>query len=529
MDPRRASADPDTPAVLAAGSTGTVAHEPVPPAAPTSRPRVPARPPGGPPPPDRALWILLGAIAVLLAIHLLPAPAPLERGGNVIPLTTQGKACLAIMAFAVILWVTETVPFAVTSLLVVLLIPMLGLADYRTVVRAAFGEPIVTFFIGVLMLSAGFTRSGLGTRLVYQILGLVGTRTDRVLLGVLVVGSLLSWWITDMAAAAMLLPVGVGLLRDAGLEPGKSNFGRSLMIATAFGSLIGGIATPAGTAANLVAIAQLEQLAGVEVSFLRWMAYGVPASLLMLPLAWRILLWIFPPELERLAITDDDIRARLAAFGRLRAEERWTLFVFLTVIAIWVTTPFLATLTGGAFAPPIEAVALAGGLALFLPRVKVMTWKEAERDIDWGGIMLIAAGLSLGLVVFESGAARWLAWVLLGQITVVPQVLQAFVIVLAVAGLHMMFSSNTVTASIIVPILVALAQDLGLDLWAVVAPAAFTSSLAFILVSEGPTTIIPYASGYFSIKDMAKAGIVVTVAAAACVALSVWVNQLLGT
>ena len=499
--------------------------------APAPRPK-PSPPTGdGPPspaPPDRALWVLVGAVAVLLAIHLLPVPAALERGGNTIPLTVGGKACLAIMAFAVILWVTETVPFAVTSLLVVLLIPGLGLADFRTVVRAAFGEPIVTFFIGVLMLSAGFTRSGLGTRLVYQILGLVGTRTDRVLLGVLVVGSLLSWWITDMAAAAMLLPVGVGLLRDAGLEPGKSNFGRSLMIATAFGSLIGGIATPAGTAANLVAIAQLEQLAGVQISFLRWMAYGVPASLLMLPLAWWILLKVFPPELERLAITKADIETRLSALGPLRAVERWTLFVFLTVIAVWVGTPFLSSLTGGAFSPPIEAVALAGGLALFLPRVKVMSWKEAERDIDWGGIMLIAAGLSLGLVVFETGAARWLAWVLLGQITVVPPVLQAFVIVLAVAGLHMMFSSNTVTASIIVPILVALAQDLGLDLWAVVAPAAFTSSLAFILVSEGPTTIIPYASGYFSIKDMAKAGIPVTVAAAACVALSVWANQLLG-
>ena len=108
-----------------------------------------------------------------------------------------------------------------------------------------------------------------------------------------------------------------------------------------------------------------------------------------------------------------------------------------------------------------------------------------------------------------------------------PGVLQPFVIVLAVAGLHLMFSSNTVTASIIVPILVALARDLGLDVWTVVAPAAFASSLAFILVSEGPTTIIPYSSGYFSIKDMAKAGVVVTVLAAACVAVSVLANRLL--
>src|ERR1041384_709965 len=173
----------------------------------------------------------------------------------------------------------------------------------------------------------------------------------------------------------------------------------------------------------------------------------------------------------------------------------------------------------------LPILGLGGGVALFLPGMRVLTWKEAEAHVEWGGLMMIVAGLSLGLAGFDSGAARWLAWVLLGQITAVPDVLRPFVIVLAVSALHLLFSSNTVTASIIIPILVALATDLHLDPWASVAPAAFTSSLAFILVSEGPTTIIPYASGYFSIRDMAKAGIVMTIAAAACVAGTQWVER----
>jgi len=118
--------------------------------------------------------------------------------------------------------------------------------------------------------------------------------------------------------------------------------------------------------------------------------------------------------------------------------------------------------------------------------------------------------------------------VLLGEIQSVPGPLIPFVIVLAVSLLHMLFSSNTVTATIIVPILVALAQDLGVDVWSIVAPAAFTSSLAFILVTEGPTTLIPYAAGYFSIKDMAKAGIVMTIGAAFCVALTQYLYRLAG-
>jgi solute carrier family 13 (sodium-dependent dicarboxylate transporter), member 2/3/5 len=466
-------------------------------------------------------WALLAAIALMIGVYALPSPGPLERAGNQIPLSANGQACLAIMALAVTLWVTEAIPFAATSLLVVLLIPSFGIADYRSVVRAGFGDSAITFFIGVLILSSAFTRSGLGTRLVYRILLVVGNRTDRVLFGFLFVGTCISMWITDIAVAAMLLPLGMGLLRDAGLRPGQSNFGRALMISVAFGPLIGGIATPAGTAANLVAIAQLKQLAQVNVSFVRWTVYGMPASLMMVPFAWRLLLWLFPPEIPSLPITGGEIRERLRALGPLAAAEHRTLWVFLAVVAVWLLTPLLESLTGGRVAPPVEAVALAGGIAMFLPGIRVLTWKEAEQDIEWGGVMLIVAGLSLGLAVYDSGAARWLAWVLLGEITSVPLLARPFVIVLAVAGLHLLFSSNTLTASIIVPILVALAKDLHLDAWAIVAPAGFTSSLAFILVSEGPTTIIPYSSGYFSIKDMAKAGLLMTVAAAACVTVSV--------
>src|SRR5262245_22093877 len=128
---------------------------------------------------DARMAALLGAGVLLFAIWVLPVPAPLERAGNVIPLSAAGKTCLGIMAFAVTLWVTEALPFAATSLLVVLLIPAFGLANFRDVVRASFGDPVIVFFIGVLILAAAFTQSGLGTRLTYLVLLRVGTRTSR--------------------------------------------------------------------------------------------------------------------------------------------------------------------------------------------------------------------------------------------------------------------------------------------------------------------------------------------------------------
>ena len=471
-------------------------------------------------------WGLTGAVLFMLAVYALPTPAPLEHDGETIALTVNGKACLAVLAFAVTLWVTEALPFAVTSLFVLLLIPVFGIADYATVVAAGFGNPIITFFIGVLILSSGFGRSGLGARLVLYVLLIFGTRTDRVLLGFLTVGATLSMWITDMAVAAILLPLGVGVLRDARLKPLESNFGRALMIACAYGPLIGGIATPAGTGANPIAISYLRELADLDISFLQWMTLGVPAAMLMLPLAWVLLLKLFPPEIERLPLAEDEIERRLRALGPASPIEVKTLAIFAVTIALWLSSPLLARLSHGVVNPPIQAVALLGGLSLFLPGIAVLSWKQAQEDVDWGGVLLIVAGLSLGLMVFDTGAARWIARVLLGNIGLVPTVVQPLVIVLGVAMLHLLFSSNTVTGSIIMPILIALAQDLGIDPWTIAAPAAFASSLAFILVTESPTNVIPYAAGYFSIRDMAKAGVLMTLLAAVCVTVSIFLAGL---
>ncbi len=475
----------------------------------------------------RPALALLTATGLLFLVHFLPAPTPIARGDELIALTLEGKTCLAILLFAVTLWVTEAMPFPVTSLLVLILLPVFGVTDFSSAVNAGFGSPLILFFIGVLMLSTGFSRSGLGTRMVLHVLRLAGTRPDRVLLGFITVGAFLSMWITDMAVAAVMLPLGVGVLKDAGLKPLESNYGRALMISCAYGPLIGGIGTPAGTGANLIALSYLEELAGVSISFGQWMLMGVPAAILMIPAGWWLLLWCFPPELDHLPYERAEVDAKLAALGPLEPVERKTLAVFGLTIGTWLTTPWLSDLTGGQINPPVQAVALTGGLALFFPGMRVMEWKEAQRSMDWGGVMLIVAGLSLGLEVFESGAARWLAQILLGNLVEVPGLLQPFVIVIAVALLHLLFSSNTVTGSLIMPILLALALDFGLDAWTIAAPAAFTSTLAFILVTESPTNVLPYSAGYFSIRDMARVGIWMTIAAAAAITLSVTVVQAL--
>ncbi len=271
-------------------------------------------------------WIAV-ATALMLLIYFLPEMGALHRGDKVIELTLAGKACVAVLVFAIVLWVTEALPFAVTALLILVLTPLMGItegmlilagdkpqaihglvAGFKETVRVGMGNSIILFLLGVLLISAAITRSGLGERFAYLMLSRLGRRTDRVLLGFLAGGAALSLWITDMAVAAILMPLAVSILQNAGCKPLESNFGKALLISCAWGPLFGGIGTPAGCAPNPIAVAYLKSLANIDIGFVEWMLLGVPGVVVLVPLGWVVLLRMFPPEIDELPLSGDAVR-----------------------------------------------------------------------------------------------------------------------------------------------------------------------------------------------------------------------------
>ena len=457
------------------------------------------------------------AASVMVGIYLLPLPEPLSSAEGLIYLTAEGKASLAVLAFVIILWMTEALPFPVTALFGLLLAYTFSLAPLGNIVSYGFGSPVIIFFVGVLTLSAGLTRSGLADRFTTIIINRIGLQPRKIVFAFMALGAFLSMWIVNMSVAAILLPMAATILKRVGHKPLESNFGRALMIAVAWGPAIGGISTPVGNGANIVALGYLRELAGIPINFLTWMVVGVPAALMILPLAYLILIKVFPPE----AIDGEQInpvkKAEIAP-ARLVAAEWKALVIFLLAVILWLGDPLLENLTG--ISIPLEIVALGAAIALFLPGMKIMTWKEAQSDIDWGGIILIAAGLSLGMLIFETGAARWLAMFFFSPIGSLTMALRIFLAVLIVELLKVFFSSNTVTGVILIPMVIALSAAMGLNPWYLAGPVAIATSMAFILVTSSPTNVIPYASGYFTIKDFARAGIVLTLVVPFCITIA---------
>lgn len=447
---------------------------------------------------------ILAAILVCLALMYFPIPERLRavRGSLLDP---RGQKALGVLIFALILWIFEALPFHVTGLLSILALSLVGAGDFQAIIRKGFGDDVVVFFIGVLALAAAIVRSGLGKRISLLVLSITGNSTRRIIFGFLVAGAVLSMWVTAMAASAIVMPLALGILKEEGSVPGKSQFGRGLMIAVAWGALIGAVGTPAGSGSNPLVVKFLGTLAHLDISFTSWMALGIPMLLLLLPAGWALILLFFPPEMKHLKKSNEEIRKEFSEQNPMSRDEKATLVVFCLTIAVWLFSPLIQEIAH--IKIPISMAALGALVLLFAPGVTSFRWKEIEKEIDWSGIILIATGISLGMTLYESGAAGWLSALILGGIGSVPLFFQFVLIALGVLAVKIAFSSNTLTGTIIVPLVLALSTQLGPEATALAFAAGFTANLAVILVTTSPVNIIPYTTGYFTIADMAKAGL----------------------
>ena len=466
------------------------------------------------------LIIFLAAVGLAVVFIVIPLPESVTNVGETV-LSPQAQTALGVLVFALVLWMTEAVPFHITGLLSVFLLALLRVDTFKNVVQVGFGNHIFIFFIGVLVLSAFITHSGLGRRISVFLLSKTGNSTSMIILGFLIVGALLSMWITNMAVAAMLMPLGRAILQEEGVTPMKSKFGKALMIASCWGPTVGGIATPSGAGPNPLAIGFLKEMAGIDLTFTGWMVYGVPAAVLLLIPAWLVLLLFFKPEMKHLKKTKEELQKEFDRLPPMDRCEKTTLVIFLLTVVLWLVTPLLERLLG--IDIPISMPVLLTACLFFIPGISTVSWKDIERKVSWSGILLVVTGISLGMMLYQTGAANWLSLVFLGGIGQVRPFMQVFLVVLIISFLKIAFSSNTVTGTIIIPIMIALAQNIGVPALTIALPAALTASLAFILVTSSPTNVIPYSAGYFSIRDMAIAGVVITVVASVLVAVAIFV------
>jgi sodium-dependent dicarboxylate transporter 2/3/5 len=455
------------------------------------------------------------APAVFLALLALPFPS----------LSAEAHRLAAVMGAVVVLWVTEALPLPVTALLGASACVALDVAPAREVF-APFADPLMFLFIGAFILARGIFLHGLDRRVAYAVLSLpwVGARPARILVAFGAATALLSAWISNTATTAMMFGIGLSILAalrsqaaSGAIDP---RYATALMLMTSFAASIGGLATPVGTPPNLIGIGFIRSQLGVEIAFFQWMLIGIPVVALLFGFLAVYLNLAGPSGLRELPAGAELIRHERSQLGPWTTGQRSVAIAFGLTVALWVV-PGVTALVAGEESPvylalsrriPEGVAALVGASLLFVLPGKdgpAITWREATQ-IDWGVVLLYGGGFALGVLSFQTGLAEGMGR---GLTSLLP-VHGSFGLLVASVVLATILSettSNTASANMVVPVVIAIARAAGLDPLEAALGATLGSSLGFMLPVSTPCNAIVYGSGYIPLGRMIRWGFLLDV------------------
>ncbi len=455
------------------------------------------------------IGLILGPLVALLILSL-ETPDHLS-------LTAWRTASMgALMA---IWWATEAVPIAVTALLPLIFFPLLGIANIQDS-ATPFANKVIFLFLGGFIVALAMQRWNLHRRIALTILQYVGGNGRSLIGGFMLVSALLSMWVMNTSTTMMLLPIAISIITVIKNsvkhlnEKEKNDFQYALLLGLAYAASMGGMSTLVGTAPNAMMAAFMLDTYSIEIDFSRWMLVGIPLTLVMVPLAWLTLTRIiFKVDFKTGYKGQEKLKQMKEEMGKISLPEKKVGIVFIVLALTWILRPLLTNIPGLS-ALDDSGIAMAGALAIFLiPSGDkndpfLLRWVHIEK-LPWSILLLFGGGLSLASAVSKTGLAKWLG-VNLVDIGTLPLV-AIVVLITAMIIFLTELTSNIATTATFLPVVGAIAVEMGINPIILVAPIPLAASCAFMLPVATPPNAIVFGSGLLTIPKMIRAGFVLNI------------------
>ena len=432
---------------------------------------------------SRKKWLI---ITFFLSIGLFYLPTP--EG-----LSSEGHRTLIIVVTTLILIVSESIPLPAVAILILIMEVTLGV-DSPDGVAASFMSDAVFFIMGSLMLAVSIVHQGLDKRLALVIINITGNKTINITFGFVTVSALMSSFIGEHTVAAMMLPVVLALIKNAGLDTSKATkLSTLLLFSIAYGCALGSIGTPSGGGRNVIMIGYLSEFGLGDISYLEWMKYTYPILLIEIPIAVTVLWLTFTPKQKSLDTAIRKLKVNVAKSGKLSGKQLMAILVFILVFLGWV---FLSPFIG------LGIVALAG--VFFYLTFGLIEWPDIARRTNWGVILLFGSAISLGIQMKETGAALYVAENALYSLQYIFKDIEIvrwfFSVVLSAILTNLL--SNAATVAVLGPIVL----DMGGNPIILGIATSVASAFAYLTIVASPTCMIIHSTGLVSSNDYFKAG-----------------------
>ncbi|WP_440880861.1 SLC13 family permease [Tenacibaculum sp. C7A-26P2] len=433
---------------------------------------------------------------------------------NIEFISEKADAVISVATWMITWWVTEAVSISVTALLPLVLFPLLKVMSINDV-GANYGSPIVFLFFGGFVLALALEKVNLHKRIALNIIRLTGTSPNKVVLGFMIATGLLSMWISNTASTVVMLPIALSVIHllindNDGFTKKDQNFALSVMLGIAFSANAGGIATVIGTPPNSVLIGLLENEFHTEISFIKWMAFGLPFSIIMILAVYITLVKImYPSKGLTFRTSENIILDEIDKLGKLTKKEKHVLVVFSITVFLWIFRGLI-----NRFLPSLgltdTIISIMAALTIFVipHNVKkgefIVEWKDTEK-LSWGILILFGGGLALAKGMSSSGIVGLISMTISSYN--IGIVFTAFVLITLMLFMTELMS-NVALVAVLAPVIAGIAIGLDIPLIHLLIPVTMASSCAFMLPMATPPNAIVFASGYIKVKDMMKAGVV---------------------
>lgn len=443
---------------------------------------------------SRWTWFLITALVILI---ILSMPTPEN-------LSVEGHQALALLAAVVVLFIAEPISAPGTILFIAVYQVLMGLGTPNEVARS-FMQDAVFFIMGALMIGVALTSQDVGQRLILLLIDKLGSSARRVGFALVSSCALLAGFIAGHVVAAIMTPMVLSLVRTMRetRDHDVAGLSKFLLFSVAYGASIGALYAPSGGGRNIIILGFLQRMYGINIGYGQWIVYSLPVTLLMIPITSWILYQSFQPSITDLSKATAGLRAELGE-REITGETGVTLVIFAMTVLLWIT---MGRTLG------LGIIALMGAILYLV--FGIVKWEDYHTNINWGVILIYMGALSLGSVLESTGAASWIANMVLsfvreglGLSGLIPISVTSSILSVTMTNLM----SAGATASVIGPITLQLADLASINPVAMGLLTAISTSLGFLLLLATPANAIIYSTGHIKAKDFLIAGVWLTLA-----------------
>ncbi|ATW27175.1 SLC13 family permease [Candidatus Formimonas warabiya] len=434
----------------------------------------------------KGLRPMMFGLAVILVSTLLP-----PMGG----ITPQGWKALGILIFAIVFWASEVVEPAVTGVAILVLLPMLGILAYDETFLG-MGTVMIWRLVGIFMVTEAIQKVGLDKRIAYKVLLLARGNVKKSLFLIVMLSYFFVFVVPGALSRTLLLAtISLGILKAVDIHP-PSNVGKFLFIAIPVIGLISSSSVIVGASVEVYAVTLFDALLGVKWTYFPWMIVNMPIGLITTVIVYFLLLRLFPPEIAELPGGKAFIEQELKQLGVMGRQEKLVLVLFIFLLFLW-------------FADLSEKfpAELFMALVLFFPGLKVLEWKKSVKMVNWDIIILFGASTALAVGLQKSNVVAWMAEAALQGLGNLGPVGLALAVAVLTALIRLGMSSMTATVATLLPLVIIIANKLGINPTWLGMVCVVSSSMAFFIPSQSPNTLVTYAYGYYSARDLLRAAL----------------------